>query len=100
MVSAILCGPHVLAVHLGDIDLFRGLRLVWVVGARIDPQIPELHPAERSARDHPFDALLDHALGETSLEDRLGGAFLDTADKAGVLVIDLLVALATGQHGM
>ena len=66
----------------------------------IDAQIAHLHAAERPARDHALDGLLDHALGETALEDLLRGALLDVADIAGVLVIDLLLALAAGQHRM
>ena len=50
------------------------------------------------ARQHALDRLLDDALGELALEDRLGGALFDAADIAGVVVIDLLVALAAGEH--
>src|SRR6188508_399665 len=94
MVSDILCGPHVLAVHRSDIDLLGLLRFMRMVGAGVNTQIAHLHAAERTARDHALDGLLDDALGEASLEDRLRGAFLDAADEAGVLVIDLVVALA------
>ena len=76
------------------------LGLVRMLGAGIDAQIAELHAAERSARNHALDRLFDHALGEPALEDRLGGAFLDAADEAGVIVIDLVVTLAPGQHHM
>src|SRR5271166_5774114 len=100
MLSAILCGPHVLAVHLGDIDLLGLLRLMRMLGTRIDTQIAHLHAAERPARDHALDRLLHHALGETSLEDLARGALLDVADITGVLVVGLLLALATRQHGM
>src|SRR4029453_2104569 len=55
---------------------------------------------ERTARDHALDRLLHHALGKTALEDLLGGTLLDAADEAGVLVVHLLVALATGEHDM
>ena len=74
------------------------LGFVRMLGAGIDPQIAELDAAERSARNHALDRLFDHALREATLEDRLGGAFLDATDEAGVIVIDLVVALATGQH--
>src|SRR5215467_13762333 len=98
MLSAMLCGPHVLAVHLGDINLLRLLRLMRVLGAGIDVEIAHLLTAERTARNHAFDRLLDDALGETALEDLTRGTLLDMADIAGVLVIDLVLALATGQH--
>ena len=65
-----------------------------MLGAGIDAQIAHLDAAERAARDHALDGLFHHALGETTLEDLLGGAFLDATDEAGVLVIDLVVALA------
>src|SRR4051794_40275739 len=100
MLSAILCGPRVLAVQLGDVELLGGLRLVRMIRSAIDAQIAHLHAAERPTRDHALDSLLDHALGETSLEDLARGALLDVTDIAGVLVIDLLLALAAGQHGM
>src|ERR1700722_7364594 len=99
-VSAILCGPHVLAIHLGDVERFRLLGFVRMLGSRIDAQITELNAAERPARDHALNGLLHHALGETALEDRLGGTLLDATDEAGVVVIDLVVALASGQHSM
>src|SRR5664279_293595 len=67
-------------------------------GAGIDAQIPELHAAERSARQHALDGLLDDALGKTAFEDRLGRALLDAADKSGVAVIDFLFALAASEH--
>ena len=50
------------------------------------------------ARQHALDRLLDDALGETSFEDRLGGALFDAADVAGVMVIDFLVPLVAGEH--
>src|SRR5450756_2826673 len=98
MVSDILCGPHVLAIHRSDIERLGLLGLVRMLGAGVDPQITELNAAKRSARNHALDGLLDHARGETALEDRLGGTFLDAADEAGMVVIDLVLALAAGQH--
>src|SRR5581483_11260329 len=100
MLSAILCGPHVLAVHLGNIDLLGLLRLMRMLGTAVNTQIAHLNAAERTTRDHALDRLLQHALGETTLEDLARGALLDMADIAGVLVVGLLLALATGQHGM
>src|SRR3954464_3219868 len=84
MVSDILCGPHVLAVHRSDVERLGLLRLVRMLGAGIDAQIADLDAAERAARNHALNGFLDHALGEAALQDRLGGAFLDAADEAGV----------------
>src|SRR5438552_84364 len=100
MVSAMLCGPHVLAVQLGDVELFRGLSLVWMVRAAIDAQIAHLHPAERPARDHALHGLFQYALGIAALEDLARGVLLDVADIAGVLEVDLLLPLAAGQDRM
>src|SRR5215472_7486165 len=98
MLSAILCGPHVLAVHLGDIDFLGVLRLMRMLGARVDPQIAELHTAERPARNHALDRLLEDALGEAALKDLARRALLDVTDIASVLVIHLLLALAPREH--
>ena len=76
------------------------LGLVRMLRPGIDPQISQLHAAERPARDHALDGLLDHALRIAAFEDLARGAFLDVADIAGVLEIDLVVALAAGQHRM
>src|SRR5208282_5984706 len=54
--------------------------------------------AQGSTRKHALDRLLDDALGELALEDRFGRAFLDAADIACVVVIDLVVALLAGEH--
>ena len=74
------------------------LGLMRMLGAGVDAQIAHLLAAERAAREHALDGLLDHALGEAALEDRLRGALLDAADEAGVLVVDLVLALAAGEH--
>ena len=66
----------------------------------IDAQVAELRAAERPTRQHALHGLLDDALGELALEDRAGRALLDAADEAGVVVIDLLLALAAGQHDL
>src|SRR3981189_1736596 len=100
MVSDILCCPHVLAIHRSYIDLFGLLGLVRMLGPGVNAQVTELHAPERPARNHALDGLLDHALRKASLKDRLRGAFLDAADKAGVIVIDLVVALAAGEPRM
>src|SRR6202165_2704431 len=98
MVSDILCGPHVLAVHRSDIERLGLLGLMRMLGPGINLEIAELYATKWPARNHALDGLLDHALGKTALEDRLCRAFLDAADKAGVIVIDLVVALAPGEH--
>src|SRR6202165_3972910 len=100
MVSDILCGPHVLAIHRSNIERLGLLGLVRMLGAGVNAQIAELDTAKRPARNHALDGLLDHALGKTSLEYRLRGAFLDAADEAGVIVIDLVFALAPGEYRM
>ena len=60
----------------------------------IDAEIAELGASERPVRQHALHRLLDDALGELALEDRARRALLDAADEAGVVVIDLLLALA------
>src|SRR5260370_24891346 len=97
MVSDILRGPHVLAVHRSDIERLGLLGFMRMFGAGVNAQIAHLDTAERTARNHALDRLLDDALGEATLEDRLGGALLDATDEAGMLVIDPLLALAAGQ---
>ena len=66
----------------------------------VDAEIAELRAAERPVRQHALHRLLDDALGELALEDRARGALLDAADEVGVVVIDLLVALAAGQDDL
>src|SRR3981081_1322049 len=68
--------------------------------AGINAQIAELHAAKRTARNHALDRLLDHAFRKPALEDRFCGTLLDTANEPGVVVINLVLALATGQHRM
>src|SRR6516225_10790314 len=98
MVSDILRGPHVLAIHRSYVQSFRILGLMRMIRPGVNTQIAQLHAAQRPTRDHALDGLLDHTLGKTTLEDRSCGVFLDAADETGVLVVDLVVALATGQH--
>src|ERR1700712_1358255 len=100
MVSDILCGPHVLAVHCSDIERLGLLGFVRMLGTAINAQIAHLNATKRPARNHALDGFLNDTLRKTTLEDRLRGAFLDAADKSGVIVIDLVLALATGQHDM
>src|SRR5690349_8815087 len=100
MVSDILRGPHILAIHRSNVQDFRLLRFMRMVWPWVNAQIAELHAPQWPPRDHALDGLLDNALGEAALEDRPGRALLDAADEAGVLVIDLVVALAAGQYGV
>src|SRR5205823_5570626 len=90
--------PLVLAVHRSDVERHGALRGMRMLRALVDPQIAELDAAERSARQHALDRLLDDPLGKASFEDELGGALLDAADVACVVAIDLLLHLAAGQH--
>src|SRR5690348_8263191 len=53
---------------------------------------------ERAAREHALDRLLNDPLGKPAGQNGLGRAFLDAADKPGVLVIDFLLHLAPGEH--
>ena len=98
MDSAMVRRSCVLAVHGGDVELLGLLRRVRMVRALVDAQIAELLAAERPVRQHALHRLLDHALREAAFENVLRGAFLDAADVAGVMVIDLLLALAPGEH--
>ncbi len=83
-----------------DIELLGLLRLMRMLGAGIDAQVSELHATQRSARQHALDRLLDDALRELAFHDLLGGALLDAADIAGVVMVDFLLALAAGEHGL
>src|SRR5215213_2151075 len=65
---------------------------------RIDAEMAELLAAQWTTRQHALDSLLDDALGETPLEDRLGAALLDAADVVRVVVVDLLLHFAAGEH--
>src|ERR1700737_3778649 len=98
MESDILCGPHVLTIHYGDVECFGLLGLMRMLGTGIDPQIAELNAAERTARDLPPDGLLDPPPGEAAFEDRFRRSLLDASDESGVIVIDLVFALAPGEH--
>src|SRR3984957_21148589 len=97
MVSDILCGPHVLGIHRSNVTGFGLLGFMRMLRPGVNAQITKLPAAERPARNHALDGLLDHALRKATLEDRLGGAFLDATDETGVVLIDLVVALAPGQ---
>src|SRR5215207_5816004 len=68
-----------------------------VLGALVDAEVAEDLPEQGASRQHALDRLLDDALGEAALEYVLGGALLDAARIAAVVVIDLLLALAPGE---
>src|SRR5947209_16875207 len=71
-----------------------------MIGAAVNAEVAHLDATERTTRDHALDGLLEHALGMLAFEDLARGALLDVADIAGVLVIGLLLALATGEDRM
>src|SRR3990172_9002817 len=98
MVSLMASGaPYILGVEGGNIELHGTLRLVRMLRPCIDAQIPELLPAERTARQHPLHRLLQHPLGMLAVENLFGGAFLDAAGIAHVPIIDIFGALARRQ---
>ena len=88
----------VLGVHRRHIQRLGLLRLMRMLGAGIDAQVGHLAAAQRTARHHALDRLLDDPLGELARHDRAGGAFLDAADIAGVVVVDFLLQLVAGQQ--
>src|ERR1700760_1809442 len=100
IVSDILCGPHILAIHRSNVHRFGLLGFMRMLRPGVNAQVAELHTAEWPARNHALDGLLDHALGKATLKDRLGRAFLDAADETGVIVINLVVAFAPGEYDM
>src|SRR3546814_16061454 len=65
---------------------------------RSDAQVAHLLATERAARDHAFDGLFEHALGETAFENLRGARFLDAAGIAGVLVVTLVLQFLTGER--
>ena len=95
---------HALLVFLRfkprDIEGFGLLCSVRMLGAGIDAKIAELDAGQRTARQHPLDRLFHHPLRKLALEDGLRRPLLDAADKAGVMIVDLLVALLAGQHDL
>ena len=60
----------VLAVQRRDVERCGLLGRVRMLGALVDAQVAELLAAERAARQHALDGLLDDALGEAAFEDR------------------------------
>src|SRR5690606_3270599 len=92
--------PDVLLVQRADVDRLRLLSGVRMLGAGIDAQIAELLLAERAARQHALDSLLDDAVRETAGEDIARGAFLDAARIAGMPVVLLVLELVAREHGL
>src|ERR1041385_5127427 len=76
----------VLRVHRGDIERYRLLRRMLVLGAGIYIEMLHLPSLQRAARDHPLYRLLQHALGMFAFEPLTDGAPLDPARIAGVIV--------------
>src|SRR5690606_32175063 len=95
-----LCGPLVLAVERAEIELLRPLCLMRVLGTGVDAQVLHLATAERAARDHALDGLLDDALRKAALEDLASGALLDAARVTGVPVVLLVGVLTAGQDDL
>src|SRR6185295_12170708 len=83
--------------HGRDIEDCRILAAMRMLGAVVEVQGAHLVAAERTARDHALDSLLDNALGEPALEDLSCRDLLEAAGIAGVLVIELLLELAAGK---
>ena len=71
-----------------------------VRGTGIDAQMPHDAPAERAARHHALDGLLDHALGMLSGEDRALAALFDAAGETRVPVEHAGLALVAGQRDL
>ena len=65
--------------------------------ALVDAQVAELLAAERAAREHALDRLLDHALREAAVEDEARRALFDAALKPGVVVVHLVFTLPAGE---
>src|SRR5690554_3497006 len=78
-----LCGPLVLAVECADVQRLRLLCLMRVLCTSVNAQVLHLTTAERAARDHALDCLLDDALREAAFEDLASRALLDAARVAG-----------------
>src|SRR3954462_15373988 len=89
---------HILAVEGADVEGLGLLGGVRVHGALVYAQAAEDLTEQGPARQHALDRLLDDALRETAVEDRLRRALLDSARIAGVAVVDLLLALAAREH--
>src|SRR5690625_53130 len=89
--------PRVLGIERGDIQHFRLLRFMRMLGPGIDAEIRELRPAEPPARHHALDRLLDDALRMLAIQNLLGRAVADAAGISRVPVIDLVLALVARQ---
>src|SRR5215475_15493786 len=92
--------PQILAVHCANIEFFGFLGLMRMLSAGIDAQVSQLNAAERPARQHPFNGLFDNAFGKTAVHDGFRRPILDATDETGVMVINLVFALASGQHSL
>src|SRR5690606_14588787 len=92
-----LLGPLVLGVQRRNVERLGLLGDMRMFGAGVDAETLHLATAERAARDHALDGLLDHTLGETALEQLARGALLDAAGMAGVPVVGLVGVLLAGE---
>src|SRR5690606_17253159 len=71
-----------------------------MVSTGVDAQVLHLTAAERTARDHALNSLLENALREAAFEDLASSALLDAASVTGVPVILLVLVLAAGQGNL
>src|ERR1044071_8832329 len=98
VVSAIgLVSQLVLGIHGGDVELLRGLSLVGVLVALVDPKIAHQVALERPAGNHAAHRLLDDALGELAVEHLVSLALLDAAGVPGMAVVGLVLPLSPGE---
>jgi hypothetical protein len=70
---------------------------VRVVGTGIDPEVLHHAAAERAARDHTLDRLLDDPLRMLAVENGALAAPFDAAGIAGVPIEDVVRPLVAGQ---
>src|SRR5262249_58530026 len=63
----------------------------------INAQVAELHASQRPARQHPLDRLLHDPFGKLSFKNRTRGTLLDAADVSGVVAVDLVFPLLSGE---
>src|SRR5690606_9930038 len=94
------CDPLVLGVQCADIQDFRALCFMRMFSAGIDTKILHLPPTQRTARDHPFDGLLDHALRKAALENLARRTLLDAARMPCMPIIFLVGVLLSAQRDL
>ena len=91
--------PRVLAIHGGDVENLRLLRRVRMLGALVDAQIAELLRG-RAARAAACAAPPSRPRAPGKRPSRMDFAVRSLMPPmiAGVVVVDLLLALAAGEH--